>query len=65
MPIACSRMRRMAMGIVLGLLVGWGGLAGVAHAALITFNFEGNVTSVSSQVSSHFTTADKLVDCNA
>ncbi|MDH4371682.1 MAG: VPLPA-CTERM sorting domain-containing protein [Nitrospira sp.] len=60
MPIACSRMCRVAVGTVLGLLVGWGGLSGVAHAALITFNFEGNVTSVLN-VSPYFNTGDKLV----
>ena len=61
MPIACSRMRRLAVGSVLGLFVGWVGGSGIASAALITFNFEGNVTSVASAVSSHFSTSDKLV----
>ena len=61
MPIACSRMRHVAVGTALGLLAGWVGVAGIASAALITFNFEGNVTSVASQVSSHFSTSDKLV----
>ncbi len=61
MPIACSRMSHVAMGIVLGMVLGWGGVAGIANAALITFNFEGNVTSVASAVSSHFSTSDRLV----
>lgn len=53
--------KRVALVAVLGLLVGWGGLAGVVHAALVTFNFEGNVTFVETDVSSHFSTGEKLV----
>lgn len=38
--------------VVLGLLVGWGGPSAVVHAALITFNFEGNVNAVGSTIDS-------------
>jgi len=48
MPIGCSRMGQLVTGTVLGMLLGWGGLAGVADAALITFNFEGNLNVVTS-----------------
>ncbi len=57
MPIACSRMSRVAVGSVLGLLVGW---TGIASAALITFNFEGNVTAVSPVLSSAFSLSDQF-----
>ena len=43
---------------VLGMIVGWGG---IASAALITFNFEGNVTSVDPDSIPYFSTSDKLV----
>lgn len=58
MPIACSRMRRVALGMVLGVLIGWGGFAGAAHAALVTFSFEGNVNAVGTPISSDFHVGD-------
>ena len=61
MPIRPFGKNRMVVAAVLGMVLGWGGLAGVAHAALITFNFEGNVTSTGGIVSSDFSTSDKLV----
>ena len=60
MPIACSRMRHVAMGIVLGLILSWGGSPGIATAALITFYFEGNVNAVTSQLTPDFTLSDRF-----
>lgn len=56
-----ARARGIAVAAVLGMVLAWGGVTGVATAALITFNFEGTVTSVDSGLSSRFTTADKFV----
>lgn len=61
MPIPRTGTKRVALGAALGLLIGWDGLAGAVHAALVTFNFEGNVTFVETDISSHFSTGDKLV----
>lgn len=56
-----ARARGIAVAAVLGMVLAWGGVTGVATAALITFKFEGVVTSVDSGLSSRFSTSDKLV----
>lgn len=55
MPMGCSRMGRLVTGTVLGMLLGWGG---VVQAALITFNFEGNVNAVTGVIDSDFHVGD-------
>lgn len=61
MPIRHAGKNRMVVAAVVGMVLGWTGLAGIASAALITFNFAGNVTSTAGIVSSNFSTSDKLV----
>lgn len=61
MPIRHAGKSRVVVVTALGMVLGWGWLAGVAGAALITFNFEGTVTSVSPAVSPYFSTSDRLV----
>lgn len=61
MPVRCAGKKRVALVVALGLLMGWGVMTGTVYAALITFNFEGTVTSVDPDVSSHFSISDRLV----
>jgi hypothetical protein len=61
MSVRHAGKRCVVAAAVLGMVLGWGGVSDFAIAALITFNFEGNVTSVSPSVSSFFSTSDKLV----
>lgn len=51
---------RAVVATVLGMVLGWGGLAGVAHAALITFKFEGNVNAINPLLNPPFTLSDKF-----
>ena len=61
MPVRWTGKKRVALVAVLGMVLGWGSLLEIASATLITFNFEGNVTSVSPSVSSYFSTSDQLI----
>lgn len=62
MPIRYARKNVRVLGAALGiLLLGWTGLTGVSHAALITFRFEGNVNAVSQHLNSDFSLSDRFV----
>lgn len=54
MPIRYAGRNRMVVAAALGMLFGWGGLGGVAHAVLVTFNFEGTLNVATSTRPSDF-----------
>ncbi len=54
----CVRQYRVGIGAILAACLGWGGLIGGSHAALITFQFEGNVLAVSPFLSPPFSTSN-------
>jgi hypothetical protein len=58
MPIRHAGKNRMVLAAVLGMVLGWGGMAETASAALITFNFAGNVNAVGDPINSDFHVGD-------
>jgi hypothetical protein len=60
MPVRRTGTKRVALIAALVLVIGWGGVAGAAHAALVTFHFEGNVTAISPVLSSDFSLSDQF-----
>lgn len=58
MRIQDAGKNRMVAAAALGMMLGWAGLAGTASAALITFNFAGNVNAVGTPINSDFHVGD-------
>lgn len=56
----CAQKNRILLGAMLGVILGCLGGVAFAQAALITFHFEGDVTSVSQVLSSQFNTTNKF-----
>lgn len=58
MPIRRVGRNGIVIATMLGMVVGWAALAGTASAALVTFNFEGNVNAVGNAINSEFHVGD-------